>query len=131
MLVINYHILSVGFAGIRTQGNLFQFEQKPIVIVYYNVDYVKDPKGSNYWRNRVLKVAQNYKRKVQFAVSNKEEFSSEIETNGLGERKDSDKPIVAILTNEGKYPMDQEFRCVKALIYYQKIISMFFNRYLI
>ncbi|CAP30096.1 Protein CBR-PDI-3 [Caenorhabditis briggsae] len=100
---------TVGLAGIRTQGNLFQFEQKPIVIVYYNVDYVKDPKGSNYWRNRVLKVAQNYKRKVQFAVSNKEEFSSEIETNGLGERKDSDKPIVAVLTNEGKFPMDQEF----------------------
>ncbi|CAL2030435.1 unnamed protein product [Caenorhabditis brenneri] len=100
---------TVGLAGIRTQGNLFQFEQKPIVIVYYNVDYVKDPKGSNYWRNRVLKVAQNYKRKVQFAVSNKEEFAPEIETNGLGERKDSDKPIVAILTNEGKYPMDQEF----------------------
>ncbi|CAD6184210.1 unnamed protein product [Caenorhabditis auriculariae] len=100
---------TVGLAGIRTQGNLFQFEQKPLVVVYYNVDYVKDPKGSNYWRNRVLKVAQDYKRKVQFAVSNKEEFSQEIEQNGLGERKDSDKPIVAILTNEGKFPLDDEF----------------------
>ncbi|MQL05720.1 hypothetical protein EI015_26995, partial [Escherichia coli] len=92
-----------------TKQNLLQFEQKPIVIFYYNVDYVKEPKESNYWRNRVLKVAQNYKRKVQFAVSNKEEFSSEIETNGLGERKHSDKPIVAILTTEGKNPMDQAF----------------------
>lgn len=101
---------TVGLAGIRTQGNLFQFEQKPIVVVYYNLDYVKDPKGSNYWRNRVLKVAGDYKRKVHFAVSSKEEFSAEIEQNGLGERKDSDKPIVAMITNDGKFPMDQEFR---------------------
>lgn len=36
---------TVGMAGIRTQGNLFQFEQKPLVIVYFNVDYLKDPKG--------------------------------------------------------------------------------------
>lgn len=100
---------TVGMAGIRTQGNLFQFEQKPLVVVYYNVDYLKDPKGSNYWRNRVLKVAQDYKRKVHFAVSNKEEFSSEVDQNGLAERKDSDKPIVAAITNEGKFPMDNEF----------------------
>ncbi|VDM52112.1 unnamed protein product [Angiostrongylus costaricensis] len=100
---------TVGMAGIRTQSNLFQFEQRPLVIVYYNVDYLKDPKGSNYWRNRVLKVAQDYKRKVHFAVSNKEEFSSEVDQNGLAMRKDSDKPIVAALTDEGKFPMDDEF----------------------
>ncbi|KHJ94193.1 protein disulfide-isomerase domain protein [Oesophagostomum dentatum] len=100
---------TVGMAGIRTQGNLFQFEQRPLVVVYYNLDYLKDPKGSNYWRNRVLKVAQDYKRKVHFAVSNKEEFSSEVDQNGLAERKDSDKPIVAAITDEGKFPMNNEF----------------------
>ncbi|CAJ0578176.1 unnamed protein product, partial [Mesorhabditis spiculigera] len=98
-----------GLAGVRTQGNLFQFEAKPLVTVYYNVDYVKDPKGSNYWRNRVLKVAQDYKRKVHFAVSNKEEFSSEIDEHGLGDRKDSDKPLVAAQTLDGKFPMDKPF----------------------
>lgn len=67
-------IYSYGLAGVRTQGNLFQYVQRPLVVVYYNVDYAKNPKGSNYWRNRVLKVAQEYKRKVYFAVSNKEEF---------------------------------------------------------
>ncbi|VDM68878.1 unnamed protein product [Strongylus vulgaris] len=100
---------TVGMAGIRTQGNLFQFEQRPLVVVYYNVDYLKDPKGSNYWRNRVLKVAQDYKRKVHFAVSNKEEFSTEVDQNGLADRKDSDKPIVAAITDEGKFPMNNEF----------------------
>lgn len=114
-----------GLAGVRTQGNLFQFDRRPLFTVYYNVDYVKDPKGiyyyyfwvpipktlgSNYWRNRVLKVAQDYKRKAYFAVSNKEEFSSEIEQFGLSERKDSDKPIVAAQTKDGKFPMNMEFR---------------------
>ena len=28
----------------------------PLVIAYYSVDYTKNPKGTNYWRNRVLKV---------------------------------------------------------------------------
>ncbi|GMT00223.1 hypothetical protein PENTCL1PPCAC_22397 [Pristionchus entomophagus] len=98
-----------GFAGIRTQGNAFQFEARPLVVVYYNVDYVKDPKGSNYWRNRVLKVAQEYKRKVHFSVSNKEEYGGEIEQAGLGDRKDSDKPIAVMYTDSGKYPMDQAF----------------------
>ncbi|PAV66762.1 hypothetical protein WR25_10495 [Diploscapter pachys] len=114
---------TVGLAGIRTQGNLFQFEKKPLAIVYYNVDYIKDPKGSNYWRNRVLKVAQEYKRKVHFAVSNKEEFSSEIEQNGLGERKDSDKPIVVILTDEGKFPMDNEFSIDNLKAHVEEVIS--------
>lgn len=82
---------TTGLAGVRTQGNLFQYDRRPLFVVYYNVDYVKDPKGkrvtlpnslilpsslgSNYWRNRVLKVAGDYKRKAYFAVSNKEEFA--------------------------------------------------------
>ncbi len=116
----------------RTQGSLFQFVHRPLVVVYYNVDYVKDPKGSNYWRNRVLKVAQEYKRKVYFAVSNKDDFAQvasdcvipnsiknpftlaaclqEVEQSGLADRKDSDKPIVAMITKDGKFPMNKEFR---------------------
>jgi protein disulfide isomerase family A protein 3 len=100
---------TTGLAGVRTQGNSFQYDRRPLFVVYYNVDYVKDPKGSNYWRNRVLKVAQDFKRKAYFAVSNKEEFAQEVEQNGLSDRKDSDKPIVAAQTKDGKFPMDKEF----------------------
>nr|QOJ52477.1 protein disulfide isomerase [Meloidogyne incognita] len=89
-----------GLCAIRTQGNLFQFTQRPQIVVYYNVDYARDPKGSNYWRNRVLKVAQDYKRKAFFA---------EIEQNGLADRKESDKPLVAAFTDDGKFPMNKEF----------------------
>lgn len=34
--------------------------------------------GTNYWRNRVLKVASDYKRKAYFAVCSKDEFSQVI-----------------------------------------------------
>lgn len=61
----------------------------------------------------MLKVAQEYKRKVNFAVSNKEEYGGEIEQAGLGDRKDSDKPIAVLYTEAGKYPMDQAFRYCK------------------
>ncbi|VDD91578.1 unnamed protein product [Enterobius vermicularis] len=101
---------SVGMAGVRTQGNLFQFVKKPLFVVYYKVDYNLDPKGTNYWRNRVLKVASDYKRKAYFAVCSKDEFSQEVEEYGLGDRKESDKPLVAAQTKEGKFPMNKEFR---------------------
>lgn len=100
---------TTGLAGLRTQGNLFQYSERPLVVVYYNVDYHRDPKGSNYWRNRVLKVAEQYKRKVHFAVSNKEEFAQEIEQFGLSDRKDSDKPLVAAHSDDGRFPLHKEF----------------------
>jgi protein disulfide isomerase family A protein 3 len=32
-------------------GNADKFK-KPLVIAYYDVDYEKNEKGTNYWRNR-------------------------------------------------------------------------------
>lgn len=100
---------TIGLAGVRTASNEFQFGKVPLVVVIYNMDYVKDPKGSNYWRNRVLKVAQDYKRKVYFAVSNKEDYAQEIEKFGLSDRKESDKPLVTMTTKDGRYGMNKEF----------------------
>uniref|UniRef100_A0A0N5BWA7 Protein disulfide-isomerase n=1 Tax=Strongyloides papillosus TaxID=174720 RepID=A0A0N5BWA7_STREA len=114
---------STGLSGIRTQGNLFQFTRRPLFIVYYNIDYVKDPKGSQYWRNRVLKVASEFKRKAYFAVSAKEEFGDEIESIGLGERKESDKPIVGALTKDGKFPMEAEFSVENLKNFVQSVLD--------
>ena len=41
-----------GLCGHRTTGNSGEFTKKPLVVVYYDVDYVKNAKGTNYWRNR-------------------------------------------------------------------------------
>jgi protein disulfide isomerase family A protein 3 len=81
-----------------------------LIVVYYNVDYVKDVKGTNYWRNRVLKVAQDYKNQMRFAVSNKDDFSHELEEYGLADKKSSEKPIVAGQNEKGeKFYMTDEF----------------------
>lgn len=46
---------SHGLVGIRQKDNSGDFNN-PLIVAYYIVDYVKNPKGTNYWRNRVLKV---------------------------------------------------------------------------
>lgn len=33
------------------------------------MDYAKNPKGTNYWRNRILKVAKDYTGEYKFAIS--------------------------------------------------------------
>ena len=42
---------SHGLTGHRTTSNQEQFK-RPLVVAYYDVDYVKNTKGTNYWRNR-------------------------------------------------------------------------------
>ncbi|XP_054158254.1 protein disulfide-isomerase A3-like [Oppia nitens] len=101
----NYH----GLVGFRTQNNNNDFKT-PLVVVYYDVDYVKNPKGTNYWRNRVLKVAQNY-RDLSFAVSNHLQFAGELEEFGLEAPKDRDAaPAVGARDSKGKkYGLKQKF----------------------
>jgi protein disulfide isomerase family A protein 3 len=67
----NYH----GLVGHRTTDNMGDFKE-PLVIAYYDVDYVKNAKGTNYWRNRVMKVAKGHTG-LNFAVSNKMDFMQE------------------------------------------------------
>lgn len=40
----------------------------------------------------------------------------EVEEYGLGDRKESDKPLVAAQTKEGKFPMNKEFRQVLSIL---------------
>merc|ERR1712241_438210 len=48
-----------GICGHRTTDNAKEFKE-PLVVAYYAVDYVKNIKGTNYWRNRVLKVGKEF-----------------------------------------------------------------------
>lgn len=99
----NYH----GLVGHRTQDNYNQFDA-PLLVAYYDVDYTKNAKGTNYWRNRILKVAQNYKGKLNFAISNKDSFAAEMDDYGLSSH--GNKPVVAIRnTNNEKFRMTDEF----------------------
>ena len=35
----------MGLAGVRDRDNIQFFDKKPLVVVYYDVDYVRNPKG--------------------------------------------------------------------------------------
>lgn len=99
----NYH----GLVGHRTGDNMGDFKN-PLVIAYYGVDYVKNAKGTNYWRNRIMKVAKNHK-KLNFAVSNKDDFMQEATEFGLSSLS-ADKPQVVVRGADGKkYVMEDDF----------------------
>ena len=40
-----------GLCELRTTDNADKFK-KPLVVAFYDVDYDKNEKGTNYWRNR-------------------------------------------------------------------------------
>ena len=44
--------LSFGICPHMTDDNKDQLKGKDVLVAYYDVDYDKNPKGSNYWRNR-------------------------------------------------------------------------------
>ncbi|XP_015599675.1 protein disulfide-isomerase A3 [Cephus cinctus] len=80
-----------GIVGVRTRDNSADFKN-PLVVAYYNVDYVKNPKGTNYWRNRIMKIAKDFP-KLNFAISSKDDFQHELNDFGIDYTK-GDKPIV-------------------------------------
>ncbi|XP_034937220.1 protein disulfide-isomerase A3 [Chelonus insularis] len=96
-----------GLCGIRTRDNAMSFNN-PLVVAYYAVDYVKNPKGTNYWRNRVMKVAKDFPT-FNFAISNKDDFQHELNDFGV-EFSKSEKPVVLAKDDKGqKFILKDEF----------------------
>uniref|UniRef100_A0A8D8ULV7 Protein disulfide-isomerase n=2 Tax=Cacopsylla melanoneura TaxID=428564 RepID=A0A8D8ULV7_9HEMI len=114
----NYH----GLVGHRTRENGADFKQ-PLVIAYYGVDYVKNPKGTNYWRNRVLKVAKSFVDQFTFAISAKDDFQHELNEFGF-DYVPSDKPLVFVRTADGKkYAMKEEFSVENLEAFLNQVVS--------
>uniref|UniRef100_T1JE30 Protein disulfide-isomerase n=1 Tax=Strigamia maritima TaxID=126957 RepID=T1JE30_STRMM len=100
----NYH----GLVGHRTGDNMASF-LTPLIIAYYKVDYVKNVKGTNYWRNRILKVADVHRGELTFAISNKDELTQEMNEFGITYAS-GDKPVVAGRNDKNeKFVMEAEF----------------------
>ena len=96
-----------GIAGVRTRDNAVEFKN-PLVVAYYAVDYVKNPKGTNYWRNRIIKVAKDFPS-LNFAISSKDDFQHELNDFGIDFVK-GDKPVVlAKNAKNQKFAMKEEF----------------------
>jgi protein disulfide isomerase family A protein 3 len=99
----NYH----GLAGHRTADNAKDFTGAS-VIAYFNVDYVKNVKGTNYWRNRIAKVCKEFPD-FHCAVSNKDDFQQELSEYGY-DYVSGAVPVIAAKDAAGlKYKMSEEF----------------------
>jgi len=97
-----------GLVGHRTQDTAADFST-PLVVAYFNVDYAKNVKGTNYWRNRVLKVAQKFSPEYNFAIANNNDFNHELEEFGIN-YVEGDKPAVCARDADGmKFIMKEEF----------------------
>jgi protein disulfide isomerase family A protein 3 len=97
----NYH----GICGVRTTDNQADFKN-PLVTAYYSVDYTKNAKGTNYWRNRVMKVATEFSN-YNFAVANKDDFQGELSDLGF-DYVSGEKPVIAARDEDGlKYKMEE------------------------
>ena len=100
-----------GLVGHRTAANAQDFT-RPLVVVLYNVDYVKDVKGTNYVRNRVIKVAQKLQGegvKVNFAISNIEEFRHELGEFGVEDIKSDGKYVIGRGARDEKFKFEGEY----------------------
>ncbi|XP_055917609.1 protein disulfide-isomerase A3 [Eupeodes corollae] len=113
----NFH----GLVGHKTQDVASDFKN-PIITAYYSVDYAKNPKGTNYWRNRVLKVAKEFVGQLNFAIAAKDEFQHEL--NEYGYDFVGDKPVLLARDEKGlKYTMKDEFSVENLQTFAQKLID--------
>ncbi|XP_064620001.1 protein disulfide-isomerase A3-like [Lineus longissimus] len=100
-----------GVVGLKTAGNEGYFKSRPLCTVYYDVDYLHNAKGSNYWRNRVMKVGKKFVNKEAFfAIANLAAMTQEAQECGLAAEPGSKDPIVCCKDQkERKYKMTEKF----------------------
>ncbi|KAL6727613.1 hypothetical protein Aduo_009476 [Ancylostoma duodenale] len=99
---------STPLVGKRTRDNVAtRYSKFPLVVVYYNADFsLQYRDGSEYWRQKVLNIAQKYQKdKYRFAVSDEEEFADELQSVGLAD-SGLEHNVVAFGYDGKKYPMD-------------------------
>nr|NP_001003517.1 protein disulfide isomerase family A, member 8 precursor [Danio rerio]AAH77131.1 Zgc:100906 [Danio rerio] len=101
-----------GLCPHMTKDNKEVLRKRDLLTAYYDLDYLHNPKGSNYWRNRVLKVATKFSSQgMLFSVANRNDFMEELEEEfGLSASDGNELPFVTIRTRTGdKYSMREEF----------------------
>ncbi|KAL2080490.1 hypothetical protein ACEWY4_024283 [Coilia grayii] len=101
-----------GMCPHMTPENKDKLRQRDLLTAFYDLDYRRNPRGSNYWRNRVMKVGSRFASEgLTFAVANRKDFQDELEEDfGLGTSDGGDLPFVTLRTRQGhKYSMREEF----------------------
>lgn len=95
---------SVPLVGQRTKKNMFKYTERPLIVIYYDVNYdhqyVSD---TQYIRKKIVEAAKEFVgSNLKFAISNEEEFEEEIKKLGF---EDSGEDV-----NVGCFTEKQKFR---------------------
>jgi len=93
---------SVGLVGHMTPDSEKLFK-KPLLVTFFDCDFVRNPSGAKFVRNRLLKLAQELSSDLQFAVANTADFGQYQQSLGLKTGETS----VVVLTEKAKYKMDK------------------------
>ncbi|XP_022107041.1 protein disulfide-isomerase A3-like [Acanthaster planci] len=110
----------MGLCGHMTPLNVDLF-RKPLVVVYYEVDFLKNPAGTNYWRNRVMRVAQNYRDEgLTFAIAWKAQFEDVL--GSLGISSQTEISVVAWQHGE-KFKMEEAFSVTTLDTFVKKFLA--------
>ncbi|EDO31634.1 predicted protein [Nematostella vectensis] len=96
-----------GRVGQRTPDNEEQFP-KPLCVVFFDVDWKKNAKGSKYWRNRVLKVTKFFDDKaMNFAIASFSDYERVLSDIGV---TDKANPSAVVYNDAGdKFLMKEKF----------------------
>merc|ERR1711953_153266 len=81
--------------------------KRPLVIVYYQVDWKKNLKGTRYWRNRVARVAKKFPE-VTFAIAAKSDYNNKM-TDWGWKADDDGVHAVAFDAKKNTYKMTEKF----------------------
>nr|CDS17464.1 protein disulfide isomerase A3 [Echinococcus granulosus] len=98
---------AVGTAGIRDK-KMKEFFKKPLLVVYTQINFERNPSNVRYHRNRLISVAKDTKSELQFALSDTSAFSDELYEMGL--TANDEGAMVIIMGENGKnYLMSDKF----------------------
>lgn len=100
----------VGILNQDNQRNIY-LDRRPICIVIYDLDFSFDHRErTQYWRNKILQVANKYKDKYTFAIADEEKMAQLLKEFGL-EESGEDVNVGCFDANGVKYRMedDEEF----------------------
>lgn len=74
--------------------------KKPLVCVYYKVDWKRNLKGTRYWRNRVARVAKKFVDEITFTIAAKSSYQNKMPDYGF--EADSDDVNAVVFNEKGK-----------------------------
>ncbi|KAI6655097.1 Protein disulfide-isomerase A3-like [Oopsacas minuta] len=99
----------MGLVGIREPTNSKYFDDithQPQLIFFSKLNWEINLKTINYWRNRIIKIAKEYKSQMSFSMSDSTTYKGEL-TNKFGIIQTEE--LQAVIQNNGrKYVMHQD-----------------------